>query len=57
MTFLLNASLTCQYRVKVMVILPSVGLFVFEAEGIRGKGCGMVTLCVCVCVVIENSVC
>lgn len=49
MTFLFNASLTCQYRVKVMVILPSVGLFVFEAEGIRG-GRRWRGYSVCVCV-------
>lgn len=51
--FFLNASLTCQHEVKVMVVLVSAVLFVCVcgcvlADGIKGEGGGMVTLCACV---------
>ncbi len=51
--FFLNASLTCQHRVKVMVVLVSAVLFVCVcdcvlADGIKGEGGGMVILCACV---------
>lgn len=50
MTVFFNASLTCQHRVKVTVVLASVVLFVCVcgcvlAEGIKGEGGGMVPLC------------
>lgn len=53
-SFFLNASLTCQHRVKVMLVLVSAVLFVCVcgcvlADGIKGEGGGMVTLRVRVC--------